>query len=210
MSRIRSIVPQSVLAWLCHFANANPMGRKFYELKERLLRQYAEFRGHDIQEITKRCWGYEHPDGWLGCGQHCRKCGGTGIFDRRWIRLQRWQWGRYTFHIPDGTTWKNPDSIQIVGRIRHVNYGKLSREAELWLYVVTFQFRTLWYSLTAQSYCSPGWWPMCRLQKCAMWASMKLSWRKCWCGRRYPTWGTGWLVCGKCRNRKPTLDDIPF
>lgn len=137
-SSVKSIVPRSLLAVLCHYANADPScsRRHFYDLKDRLLRQFAEFRGHDIQEITKECWGgrRDHYGDWSGCGPTCRRCGGTGVFDRRWVRLQRWQWGNYTFHIPDGDTRIRPESVQIVGRIEHKNYGRASREAELWLY----------------------------------------------------------------------------
>lgn len=213
---VHAIVPRSFLAWLCHYANADPSfsRRYFYDLKDRLLRQYAEFRGHDMQEITKECWGDKRDEyGDLhGCGPKCRRCGGTGVWDRRWVRLQRWQWGKYTFHIPDGDTRIKPDSVQIVGRVEHPDYGKASREAELWLYVVTLQFRTWWHVLSTSAYCSPGWWPMCRLQKCAMWARMKFSWKKCWCGKRFPTWGTGWQICKKCRKPKPVADydEAPF
>lgn len=210
---MKALVPQSVLAWLCHYANADPMGREFYELKERLLRQYAEFMGHDIQEITKECWGdkWDREDGyWYGCSDTCTRCGGTGVFDRRWVRLQKWRWGRFWFHIPDGSTRIKPETVQIVGRVKHQDYGKASREAELWLYLVTMHWRTFWEMLTRQSYCNPGWWPLCRLQKIAMWTRMKLRIHRCWCGRRFMTWGSGWMVCRQCRNRKPSVDEIPF
>lgn len=214
---MRTIVPQSILAWLCHYANANPSHRPiFYVLKERLLRQYAEFKGHDIQEITKECWG--RLDEWgdpHGCkGETCTRCGGTGIYDRRWVRLQRWQWGKYTFHIPDGSTRIKPDSVQIHGRIQHADYGKASHEAELWLYLATLQFRMWWTVLSTSCYASPGWWPMCRLQGWAMWARMKLSRHGCWrCGKRFFTWGSGWQVCKKCREPKVILEqdnEVPF
>jgi hypothetical protein len=28
---------------------------------------------------------------------------------------------------------------------------------------------------------------------------MWLAWRKCWCGRYFPTFGSGWQICRKCR-----------
>jgi hypothetical protein len=218
-TRVQSIVPRSILAWLCHYANADPSHCRntFYDLKDRLLRQYAEFRGHDIQEIVKECYGgFDYIGDPRGCkGKECRRCGGTGIYDRRWVRLQRWHWGKYVFHIPDGSTWIKPDSVQIHGRIKHEDYGKASRgrEAELWLYIVTLQFGMWWKVLSTSSYCSPGWWPMCRLQGWAMWARMKFSWHRCWCGKRFPTWGTGWQICKKCRQPKTVTeqdDDMPF
>ena len=213
---MKSIVPQSILAWLCHYANANPCHRPlFYDLKNRLLRKYAEFRGHDIQEIVNECWGDKRDDyGELyGCGPTCRRCGGTGIWDRHWVRLQRWHWGKYVFHIPDGSTGIKPDSVQIQGRIEHADYGKASREAELWLYLVTLQFKSWWKVLSSSAYVHPGLYPMCRLQKLAMWARIKLSWQRCWCGKRFLTWGKGWMMCKKCRQPKTFLEqdnEVPF
>lgn len=212
-----SLVPKSVLAWLLHYANSDPSYPKktFYDLKDKLLRKYAEFRGHDIQVITKECYGkFDNMGDPLGCiGDGCRRCGGTGIYDRRWIRLQRWHWGKYVFHIPDGETRRMPDSVQIHGHVFHADYGKASREAELWLYIVTLQFKTWWKVASSGCYCSPGWWPMCRLQKIAMWARMKFSWQRCWCGKLFPTWGKGWMMCKKCRQPKSILDqdnEVPF
>ena len=212
---IRSLAPSPVLAKLCHYANADPCHRPlFYELKTRLLQQYAQFCGHDIQEIVNECHGgLDSMGDPRGCkGKQCRRCGGTGIYQRKWIRLQRWQWGKYTFHVPDGMTAIKPESVQIHGRIQHSNYGKASREAELWLYLLTMQLRSFWKVLRSSSYLSPGLWPMCRLQKIAMWASMKLSWRRCWCGKMFPTWGSGWCICKKCRQPKTVQeqDDCPF
>lgn len=137
---LHPIVPRSILAWLCHYANADPSfsSRYFYDLKDRLLRQFAEFRGHDIQEITKKCWGDKRDDygDWHGCGPRCRRCGGTGVWDRRWVRLQKY----------------------------------------------------------------------------AMWARMTFSWKRCWCGKLFPTWGTGWQICKKCRKPKTVSDqdEVPF
>lgn len=217
--RIQPLVPRSVLSWLLHLANSDPSGCRdtFYNLKDRLLRQYGVFQGHDIQEITKECWGERRYDDhgdydYLPCDESCRRCGGTGVFDRRWVRLQRWNFGRYTFHIPDGDTRIKPDSVQIVGRITHKDYGKASREAELWLYLLTLQFAMWWKVLSTSAYAYPGFWPMCRLQRFAMWSRMTFSWKRCWCGKRFPTWGTGWQCCKKCREPKGVSDqaDVPF
>lgn len=214
MTDMLRIVPQRTLAWLCHLANSGTPTREFYELKDRMLREFAEFRGHDIQEITRECWGDqrdEHGD-WHGCGPKCRRCGGTGIFSQRWVRLQRWHWGRYVFHIPDGSTSIKPDSVQIVGRIEHRDYGKASREAELWLFVATLQLRTLWHVLGESWYCKPDWWPMCRLQSIVGPWRMFLRRKRCWCGKWFWTWGSGWQICRKCRRPKTAkeLEDIPF
>ena len=215
-SRIRVIVSRSILAWLLHVANSDPgpFAAKFYDFKKRLLDQFGTFDGHDIQEITKQCWGdkrNEYGD-WNGCGPTCKRCGGTGIFDRRWIRLQRWRFGTYLFHIPDGETRSYSGTVQIEGRIQHRDYGKGSREAELWLYLVCLQFRAFWQNLSGSCYATPGWWPLCRLQKLAMPLRQFFRWRRCWCGKRFPTWGTGWQCCKKCRQPRSVEfgEDVPF
>ena len=219
--RVFSIVPRSVLAMLCHYANADARGNhRFYDLKDRLLRQYAAFDGHDMQVITKECWGDKRDEygEWTRCGKSCRRCGGTGVWDQRWVRLQRWRWGKYTFHIPDGDTRIKPDSVQIVGRIEHPDYGRASREAELWLYAVTLQWSTLWKQLSSGYYCQPGFWPMCVMQKLATKLRLLFHRKRCWCGKWFWTWGSGWQICRQCRrprtrntaNDLSLEDDVPF
>lgn len=216
---------QRILATLLHYANAAPppFRTAFYELKERLLRQHGTFIGHHIQEITKECWG---PRVWnrqyggysyLDCQRHrdCR-CSGTGIFDQRWIRLERWEWCGFEFHRPSGESriapvdannvLKAPD---IVGRIKHPNYGDKSRESCLWLYLLTGEWRLLWRTLKGGRRCGVYFWPMMNVQRVVMEACMRLRWQTCRCGRRYPTWGSGWQVCGRCRKPQPTTE-IPF
>lgn len=216
MKYVRLIIPKSIAVILLHYANSSPSCRtRFYALKDRLLNQFAEFRGHDIQEIVKECYGDKRDEygDWHGCGPKCRRCGGTRIFSRRWVRLQRWQWGKYVFHIPDGDTYVKPESVRIQGRIEHVDYGKSSREAELWLYLFALRFGDWWHVLSTSCYCSPGLWPMCRLQKLAMWARMTFKRQKCLCGRKFTTWGSGWMVCKKCRSPKAVEQrsvDVPF
>lgn len=218
-SRLYSLVPGFVLAWLCHYANAGAtrsFGRRsFYDLKDRLLRKYGEFCGHDMQEVTKKCWGdrwWNSYDGSVACGPTCLRCGGTGIYDRRWVRLQKWRWGRFEFHIPDGETRVRPESVQIVGLVQHPDYGLASREAELWLYLVTLQWSTWWKVLSSSFYCYPRLWPMCRLQKCATWLKIEASRKRCVCGRKFRTRGSGWQICPRCR--KPgderSSNDLPF
>lgn len=211
---VKRIVPSRMLAWLCHLANAGRPSRTFYELKDQLLRQFATFCGHDIQEITKPCWGDQRDayGDWHGCGPLCRRCGGTGIFDQRWVRLQRWLWQQYVFHIPDGDTRKRPDSVQIVGRVEHPDYGLASREAELWLYLLTLQLGRFWHVASTSCYAYPKYFPLCRLQRLLMWMRMTFSTRRCWCGRRFVTWGSGWQICRPCRRRTEShhTDELPF
>jgi len=214
MTRIVSIVPGRVIAWLCHLANASPANRTvFYELKRRLLEQFAKFNGYEYQQITKECWGDKRDEqGYLyGCGPYCLRCGGTGFFDVKWIKLKRWVWHGYVFHTPQETIYVKPPSVQIHGRIKHADYGLASREAELWLYLVTFQFKSWWKVATSMYYFRPGFYPMCRIQKIATRLRSMLNWRRCWCGKLFPTCGSGWAICKKCRD--PILEqdnDVPF
>lgn len=207
---------QRVLACLLHYSNADPphWRKAFYDIKNRLLRRYGTFRGHELQEIRKECWGPREWDhGWcewkyLGCaGKTCIACDGTGLFDIRWVRLERWEWCGYVFHRPDGDTriQPNPENEgykrRIIGRIEHPEYGRKPREAVLWLLLLTGEWRRLWYALSTSRSCGRHLWPLLNVQAVTMEVSMFLSWRRCYCGRRYPTWGTGWQICKRCRNR---------
>lgn len=208
---------QRILATLLHYANSSPPWniRHFYALKHRLLKRYATFLGHDMQEIRKECWGpWNDWDGPSGCpGASCRKCRGTGIYDIRWHRLERWWWLGYTFHVPSGSTIIRPKTTgpMIQGRIEHKDYGRLSGEAVLWLYLLCGEWWLLWKAM--KSSCACGWyfWPMLNLQRVVMRLSMWLRWHRCYCGKWFPTWGSGWRICKSCRNPSPAqLEEIPF
>ena len=213
----------NLIAYLLHVANTDPPTTTrtgFYDLKHRLLKRRAHFAGHDIQEIRKECWGPWNRRGYdrVGClGERCPHCGGTGVFDLRWVRLERWEWAGYTFHVPVDNSrvvpspYPNPRMIH--GRIEHRDYGRGATEAALWLYVLCGEWRLLWRTLRGSSHCYPGWWPLCNLQRIVMHAVMWLRWKKCWCGRWFPTWGSGWQACHRCRKPKPVTnetEDIPF
>jgi len=211
----------NLIATLLHYANASPPmdRREFYALKDRLLHNHARFTGHQIQEIRKECWGpYNRcEDGHVGCqGEHCPKCGGTGVYDLRWVRLERWEWSSYTFHIPSGDTRKIPSPYppdgMIRGRIEHTNYGRKSHEALLWLYLLCGEWRLLWNEMQGSACCGRYWWPLLNVQRVVMHLSMWLEWKRCWqCDRWFPTWGSGWRVCRKCRKcRRTTPTDAPF
>lgn len=193
---------QSLLSTLLHYANtrAHSVDRNdFYSLKRRLLQRYGKYVGHDIQEIRKECWGFYQD---RKCpGTTCMKCGGTGIYQLKYIHLDRWQWGRYVFHIPGQTLSRLPDptTVTIVGRIEHPDYGLKASEATLWLYLLCGEWSLLWKALRTSRYCKPRWWPLLNLQAVVMPTAMFLSWKRCWCGRRFPTWGSGWQCCRKCR-----------
>ena len=204
-----------MIPWLLHLANTDPGPspcESFYVFKEAILRKRGTFDGHDMQEIEKECWGSYYQDYCHGKG--CRKCGGTGIYDRFWVRLERWKYGRYTFHIPAGRTWKKPDSVQIKGYVEHKNYGIAANEAKLWLYLLFGQFGMIWREMKSHAYCHNRWWPFSNVHRLLF--EISLRWpkrRKCWCGSRF--WNVGmknWQVCKKCRGKPRVVKstDIPF
>jgi hypothetical protein len=204
---------QRILATLLHYANASPPTERtaFYDLKERLLQRYGTFRGHDLQEIRKPCWGWGwwRDDGGAKCGPKCFRCGGTGIFDLRWVRLERWEWMGYVFHRPAGDTRIKPEGhVAIQGRIEHPRYGRASSEAALWLYLLCGEWALLWRALRGSSCC--GWylWPLLNVQRVTMHAALWLSRQRCcFCGKTFFTWGSGWQVCKPCRD---VPREIPF
>lgn len=208
-------------AWLLHLANQDPPAgtrQEFYALKHRLLQRHARFDGHQIQEISKPCYGprkWNHGYGeyeYDGCpGETCPRCSGTGVFDIRWIRLERWTWGRYTFHVPSGDTRTIPSPYPprdlIRGRIEHQANHQRSREALLWLYLVTGQLGTWWRECSGYS-CTCRLYPMLNLQRVVAKLRARLSRHRCFCGRRFWTWGSGRCICPRCR-REP-VDEMPF
>ncbi len=211
---------QQLLAKLLHWANSYPpvFSREFYALKDRLCRKYARFAGHELQEIRKECWGEKTWDREYGgydyhkCkGKSCRACGGTGIFDIRWVRLERWEWCGFVFHRPDGDTRIPPEvgSVKIFGRIEHKDYGRLSSEAALWLYLLTGEWKLFCRAMRSSRCCGRFWYPLLNLQKVTMELSMRLRRQRCSCGKTFWTWGSGWQICKKCR-APSVFEDIPF
>ncbi len=88
------------LAVVLHHANSQPPSaakQEFYELKQAILERYGWRDGDDWQHIFKPCWGHHY----YGCGDDCEKCGGTGVYSRVYVHLERWRLGtRHVFHRP--------------------------------------------------------------------------------------------------------------
>lgn len=217
---------QRLIARLLHYANSSPPSYRteFYALKERLLKRYGNVVDYQMQEIRKECWGeraWNDDHGWYdytGCCKEsrCRRCGGTGVFDVKWIQLERWAWCGWTFHIPRGQLYRKPETVpQVVGRIEHKSYGRLSNEAFLWL-ALLFEPRLFLRSLRSWKCCGTYYYPLSVLQAVAMPLCMRLSRRRCWCGKMFMTWGSGWQICKACRKRDAERDesfisgDVPF
>jgi hypothetical protein len=198
---------------LLHLANSGYPSQRFYAIKKRLLHRHGTRVGGDVQEIVKECYGPrggEYGD-YQGCTRDARcKCRGTGVFSRRIFGLERWRWGRFTFHVPTDTL---PAAlITIRGRIAHRHYGRLSKEATLWLYLLCGEMRLFWQEFTGS--CSHGWyaWPLVLLQRVVTPIIWKLRRHDCiYCHKRFFTWGSGWCVCRRCRARSGSVEDaMPF
>lgn len=121
MPAIDSFLPE-----LVRVANANasrmPYGRDFYRIKDRLLTEFGERVGEDVQHLTDQCWGC------YGSGRlpaivaaaypsPCPNCRGTGIYMERFILLERWTLGSLVFHRPVGLTSRRDEMIR--GYIKH-------------------------------------------------------------------------------------------
>jgi hypothetical protein len=212
-----------LLAWLLHIANTDvgmTNRSEFYALKERLLRKYGRFAGHQIQEIKKPCWGPwgdEYGER-KGCqGEKCPRCRGTGVFDFRWVRLERWEWAGYVFHRPvdDSRVIPSPypPADMILGRIEHKDYGRAANEARLWLYLICGEWRLFGKEMKSHAYARPGWWPLTNLQRPVMHMAMVFHRATCSCGRRYWTYGGASYkcYCPRCMKRlSSSIDTTPF
>lgn len=158
-----------LLGWLLHLANGHPPVNHtaaFYALKERLLK--GRQNGHDVQHLGGKCWGWHG-----GCaGARCTKCSGTGFYWQRWVILERYELGGYTFHRPGRVCYVPPYAVAlpegvnlIVGYIRHddVDWNS-AREAALWL-ALLFD-RRLFLRLLVSGGCTPNpRWGLSLLQK---------------------------------------------
>lgn len=110
------------LAVVLHHANSQPPSaakQEFYELKQAILERYGWQDGEDWQKIEHPCWGESRYD---PCHEDCGKCGGTGIYWRVFVRLERWRLGdRHVFHRPAERFVALPGgaSVTIVGKVSH-------------------------------------------------------------------------------------------
>lgn len=200
------IVPQFVLAWLVNLANSDPSyPDSFYDLKHRLLKRFAKFDRVVNQRIVHECWG----DRYGNCGAECPRCWGSGVWNTRYYALLRYKWSRYTFLVPVENLHGRPDSIDIEGKVIHQDYGKASTEAELWLYLVTGEFRTWWHVMTTSGYfVNSSLYPLCQLQRWIVLTRSYFGIKKCIrCKGRFLSRRSGWQVCKKCRVKKI---EVPF
>lgn len=204
-----------IRAWLLHWANSSPpcgARREFYAIKTRLLEKHGRKISEDVQRIEAPCWGRW---GDFGCqGKDCDRCGGTGIWETKYSLLDKYEWGRFTFHV-----WRKrlyfamPPLPTIRGVVKHHDYGRLSNESALWLFLLCGEWRTFWRCLRGWACHGRYLYPLTMLQRVMMPLCTYLRRRECYCGRRFWTRGSGWLVCKPCRtNSDPAFGGLepPF
>lgn len=148
-----------ILSWLLHHANREGSNENFYEIKNRILKNYGNLIGYDIQFIE---------------GKKCHSCGGTGVhkyydwsgeisdidscwyctggwYKRPvWNILKKMQFGKYIFHQPFERVYIKPVDLlkyysQITGYIDHnrSKYGRFALNVLFLMYEKGFIKR--WY-----------------------------------------------------------------
>lgn len=212
----------SKLLWL---ANSDPpcSRKRFYAMKDVILKLWGEPDGYDVQRIVKACWGDrwwdDEGDEANGCGPGCRRCGGTGVWEEKFIRLERWKLAGRNFHS-NPTRISRPDKsgetaygpVTIDGRIGHKRPGRIADEAMLWLALLTGHWRLLWIETAHVYRYGRTWFPLLNLA-CLAWFAARLYGRvkrqRCHCGQTYRQWFSsgGWCVCRECRKAQ---SPIPF
>ena len=113
------------VARLLRWANSNPMATGdpagFYRLKEAICHRFGRLDGEDIQQIQRECWdcGGSGFDNWID--DYCSRCGGDGIYECVYVRLERWRIAGHVFHRPAGRVHNVPAQrrANIKGKIKH-------------------------------------------------------------------------------------------
>jgi hypothetical protein len=105
-----------------------------------LLKKYGKFSGYDAQHIPdKQCYSCKGTGDYYGWGdiEVCYKCAGTGVFrDQYWTILERYKFGKYTFHQPLKKVYKKPDiNISIEGYVSH-RYSNIGGRCVMLLYLL--------------------------------------------------------------------------
>lgn len=214
-----------LLAWLLWHANAAMRSSSdrvaAYAIKERILRRHGRFVGEDIQHIKRECYGcsgWGKDDG----GFTCDRCYGTGIWDERWVKLERWEFGGHIFHRPIANVARPMNGVATVeGIIRHDDRnGLASAEALLWLALV-YDRRLFWSELRSCRRFGVSRYPLLTLQLMVFEAGTRIkpivARRSCIsCGESWIRWFNrgSWHTCPSCARRMSTLsmadDDLPF
>lgn len=220
-----------ILARLLNMANADPPWDRehqdrFYRIKDRLLKRFGTVVGSDFQRIVKPCW--ECVDGEIPGDRRfypgrCWKCHGTGVFDRFFVVLERWNFCGFTFHRPvERRRVRGPqEHVTIEGRIQHEARQPWNCEAILWLSLL--YDREMFWGLVSCASPRAGRTPLVLFNRLVfrarmLWRSwsVQLTRRGCAdCDRTYRRlWRRKMLwVCRDCARRAQScreMEDVPF
>lgn len=214
-----STLRQRLLGRLLWLANQQPLPRdpgRFYRLKARLLERHGHRTGSIWQQIDAYCRSCDGTGGLYEPGG-CYRCCGSGIWERRYHRLEQWQLGRHQFLIPREYTTIRPPTVEIVGRVPHPGKGPAAIEAGLWLALLFDRglFRQClrqspyWTGYFPVSIREAGFRPLLQLCRLLPWLHFWWSARCGWCGRKLWPWHYSRSFCSRnCVERD--IDDPPF
>ena len=153
-----------ILGLILHIGNSRPLfgyRDEFYALKTQLLEQYGLFIQQDVQLILKPCWTCDQTGVFTKYGkwEACWSCAGTAFYSRFKSKLDRYELGGYSFHIPRGRVYDYSSEfkelpIHIRGFIEHQSYPfYLAAECSYWLFFI-FNRSVFWKSLGRTGHCS--------------------------------------------------------
>ena len=198
----RPTLRERLLSWLLWHANTDPPCReRFYaRIKDHILLRYgraAEPR-FEWQEIVHECWSCEGTGGLYERGG-CYKCGGSGVYSRRFIPLYRWRIADRVFHRPGDAVNALVEGVPVAikGRIHH----KPSRHAWKAAFVLGLLFD--------RDYA----WEILRVRRPFVWLrslSYRLSARCIVCDRRLILSRDSDLYYCSSACAQAAFDDLPF
>ena len=177
-----------------------------YAVKDHVLTRYATPDGIDWQEITRYCHSCEGTGG-LYEPHGCYRCGGTGIWSRRYHQLHRYRLAGYVFHRPTASCHCLPPGVEVAikGRVQHYDPGPAGAAAYLWL--------LLWFSpsLFLRRFGRFHWrccghspilwanWILGIPRRTVQWVRNRIPrWTRCECGRFTTDY---WSTCRRCRDK---------
>lgn len=216
----------SRLLWLANAQMSSCIDRTAgYAIKERILRRWGALVGEDIQHIKRMCYGCDG-SGEYWTGADCYRCAGSGIYDEKWIRLERWELAGRVFHRPAGYMSRPMNGmVTVEGRIIHERPNlRACEEALFWLALMFDRslFRRM--MMSGRAYGSL-WMPLRGLQALVFETRAivrRIAFRRsCMtCGRHWIRWFERGRIhkCPQCVTRTGTLayssagddDDLPF
>ena len=139
----------TLLSWLVFHANKSK-NKRFYPIKNNILLKHGRKTDTVVQYIEgKKCFScgatgnytYYDLNGFEYDYAPCYHCNRTGWYKRpRWNYLEVIQFGKYKFHRPFATVYKEPaeNVQQFEGYIEHSN----TRHTELALFILFFVYET--------------------------------------------------------------------